>query len=208
MSIRDSIVLDRHRTAAKWVGSVAVIAAAAAVAGLSTFGTFTDSSSPVDTGVSTGVLSVDVSRPDGTTTSLFSGGLFVAGDTRSSRVDLVNDGDVALSSVTLTSRATSSSVLDSDPVNGLQLSVRSCSQPWVAVGSSFTCAGTVRSFYTGPMVVSGRALAGAASLAAGAVDHLLLEATMPVTATGDAFEGAESSLDFIFTGTQRNGSAR
>ena len=57
-------------------------------------------------------------------------------------------------------------------------------------------------------MASAKALSGAASLAVGGVDHLLLTAALPSTASGDAFEGATSSLDFVFTGTQRAGSAR
>ena len=71
------------------------------------------------------------------------------------------------------------------------------------------CARSTQSrVYAGPIVVGNRALVGAASLAPGATDHLLLTATLPATATGDAFEGATSSLNFMFTGTQRTGSAR
>ena len=56
--------------------------------------------------------------------------------------------------------------------------------------------------------MNGAALAGAASLTAGAVDHLLMTASLPSSASGDAYEGATSSLSFVFTGTARGGSAR
>ena len=49
----------------------------------------------------------------------------LAGDSRGHRIDLVNDGDTALGSVTFDSWATSSSILDTDAVDGLQLSVES-----------------------------------------------------------------------------------
>ena len=105
----------------------------------------------------------------------------------------------------LESWASTSSVLDSDRTSGLQLTVESCSVAWSADES---CAGARRDFYAGPVLVEDQALAGAASLAPGAVDHLLLTVTLPTTASGDAFEGATSALNFVFTGTQRAGSAR
>jgi hypothetical protein len=199
--------LTRHRSAATIVGAIAAVGAAAAVAGLGTFGNFTDSTAPVGTNVDTGVVSVDVSEA-GSGTVPFAGGLMLAGDARTHLIDLVNSGDTALSSVALTSWATQSSVLDSDTRHGLQMTVESCSVAWDASGSAPTCAGVERSFYAGPIIVADKALAGAASLAAGATDHLLLTASLPQSASGDAFEGATSSLNFMFTGTQRGGGAR
>jgi hypothetical protein len=130
------------------------------------------------------------------------------GDSRAFPVDLVNTGNSALSSVTLGSSATTSSVLDSDPVNGLQLKVESCSQAWADTGSGYSCAGTKKAFYGGRMVVANQALSGAASLVPGAVDHLLMTAELPSTASTDAYEGASSSIRFVFTGVQRGGAAR
>jgi hypothetical protein len=204
----DSTTTTRRHSAAKMVGAISAVGAAVAVAGLGTFGGFTDTTSPVGTKVDSGVVSIDVSAAGGSGVVPFAGGLMLAGDSRTHLVDLVNDGTTALSSVALKSWATTSSILDSDPVHGLQLTVESCSVAWVATGSDHTCAGTERSFYAGRIVVANQPLAGAASLVAGATDHLLLTATLPASATGDAFEGAESGLNFMFTGTQREGGAR
>jgi hypothetical protein len=93
-------------------------------------------------------------------------------------------------------------------VNGLQLTVQSCSQAWTVVDDVYSCGGTTQAFYDGPIVVRDRALAGASTLTAGGVDHLLMTATLPSSASGDAFENAISELSFVFTGTQRSGSAR
>jgi hypothetical protein len=203
----------RRSTAAQIVGTVGVLGVAATIAGLGTLGNFTDSTAPVDTTVDTGVLSIDVADAGDSLAMPFGGGLILAGDSRSYRLDLVNDGDSALSSVTMTSRATASSILDTDTVNGLQLTATNCSVPWTVSNSVYSCAGTPTTFYSGPIVVSGGSGSGsiipaAASLAAGGVDHLLLTATLPAGASGDAFEGATSSLEFFFSGTQRAGSAR
>jgi hypothetical protein len=204
-----------HNTAAKIVGTVGVLGVAATIAGLTSFGSFTDSTEPVNTGVDTGVLSINVADAGDSLSMPFGGGLMLAGDSRSYRLDLVNDGSASLSTVTMTSRATTSSILDTDPVNGLQLTMKNCTVPWTVSGSVYSCGGTQSTVYSGPIVTANRTItgpsstgSGAASTNVGGVDHLLLTASIPSSASGDAFEGATSSLDFVFTGQQRAGQAR
>ncbi len=208
MTTPTSTRTTRRRSATAVLAAIGALGAAATVAGLATFGDFTDSTTPVGTNVDTGVVSITLNEAGDSGTVPFSGGMMLAGDSRGHLVDLVNDGDTVLGSITFDSWATSSSVLDTDVVHGLQLSVESCSVSWVTSGGDYTCAGTERQFYAGPIVVADHALVGDASAAPGATDHLLLTAALPVTATGDAFEGAASSLNMMFTGTQRTGSAR
>jgi hypothetical protein len=207
VTTNDSATTTRRRTGLMIVGALSVVGAAVAVAGLGTFGQFTDSTTPVDTQVDSGVVSIDVSSPAGASVP-FSGGMMLAGDSRSALVDLVNDGTTPLTSVTLTSTATASSVLDQDTVNGLQLTVESCPVAWTTGAASPTCSGTVRSYFTRPILVSNASLVSSAALAAGATDHLKLTAALPSAASGDAFEGATSTLNFVFTGAQRSGGPR
>lgn len=207
MTTNDSTTTTRRRSGLTIVGALSVVGAAVAVAGLSTFGQFTDSTSPVNTQVDSGVVSVDVSSPAGASVP-FSGGSMLAGDSRSALVDLVNNGTTRLASVTLTSTATTSSVLDQDTVNGLQLTVESCSVAWSNPGSVPSCSGTLRSYFTQPIIMANAPLAGSDALAAGATDHLKLTAALPSTATGGAFGGATSNLNFVFTGAQRGGGPR
>ena len=208
MTTNDSATTTRRRSAVRIVGAIIAVGAAIAVAGLGTFGTFTDSTSPVDTKVDTGVLSIDVSAPGGSAAVPFAGGQMLAGDSRTHLIDLVNDGTTALSAVTLTSWATSSSILDQDTVNGLQLTIESCSVPWDSAATVPTCSGTVRTYFTQPIIVNDQPLNSSAATAAGATDHLKLTAALPSSASGDAFEGASSDLKFQFTGTQRGGAER
>ena len=197
-----------RRTRARIAASVAVLGAAAGVAGLGTFGTFTDSTTPVISRTDTGVLSIALTEAAHTATlSLFDQGVFLAGDVESSPIDLVNDGTAALSELRLGSVATDSSVLDTDRVNGLQLAVESCSEAWDAVDGGWLCAGTTTRHYAGP-IVTDVTLSGGAALAPGGTEHLLLTARLPATTTADLVEGATSSLDFVFSGTQRDGVAR
>ena len=207
MTTIDSTTTTRRRTGLKIVGALGAVGAAVAVAGLGTFGQFTDSTSPVNTRVDSGVVSIDVSAPSGASVP-FSGGMMLAGDSRSALIDLVNDGTTPLSALTLRSTATSSSVLDQDAVNGLQLTVESCSVAWTTGAAAPTCSGTSRTYFTQPIIVNNVALTSSAALAAGATDHLKLTASLPSSASGDAFEGATSDLNFVFTGAQRGGGAR
>ena len=197
-----------RRTRARIAASIAVLGAAASVAGLGTFGTFTDSTTPLVSRTDTGVLSIALTEAAHTATlSLFDPGVFLAGDVESSPIDLVNDGTAALSELRLGSVATDSSMLDTDRVNGLQLAVESCSEAWDAVGGDWVCGGTTTRHYTGPIVTDVTLRSGAA-LAPGGTDHLLLTAGLPSATTADLVEGATSSLDFVFSGTQREGVAR
>ena len=197
-----------RRTRARIAASVAVLGAAAGVAGLGTFGTFTDSTTPVTSRTDTGVLSIALTEAaDTARLSLFDRGVFLAGDVESSPIDLVNDGTAALSELRLGSVARESSVLDTDRVDGLQLAVESCSEAWDAVDGGWLCAGTTTRHYAGP-IVTDVTLSGGAALAPGGTEHLLLTARLPATTTADLVEGATSSLDFVFSGTQRDGVAR
>jgi hypothetical protein len=191
----------------KVVGSAAILGVAAAVAGLGTYSTFTDSTTPVATGVTSGVLSISLMDGASVATAPFQGGTFLAGDSVSKALDLVNDGDTPLASVTMRSWATRSSVLDTDQVNGLQLLVRDCPVAWTGSGAAASCAGAASTLYSGPVVTT-RELANPASLAAGGVDHLMLTATLPSTAGGSAFQAVSSSFSFAFDGVQRAGADR
>ena len=128
----------------------------------------------------------------------------VPGSVRTQAVDLVNDGDAALSSVTMATVATTSSLLDTDRVNGLQTTVRSCSVAWTA---GWACAGVERTVLASGPVVRTAALTDPLSLAAGATDHLAVSVTFPA-AGGNEFKQQSSQLQVLFTAVQRDGTAR
>ena len=202
--MKTTIPTARRSAAAKVVGSLGVLSAAAAVAGLGAFGSFTDSSTPVVVTTQAGVVSVDLTAADGGASVPLAFGSMVPGSSARQAVNLVNDGTSALSSVSLASKATSSSLLDTDAVDGLQMSVQSCSVAWTA---TWTCAGDLRTVLAaGPVVRSG-ALTAPLSLTAGATDHLAVTVALPSTA-GDAFKQQASNLGLVFTAVQRDGSAR
>jgi hypothetical protein len=193
-----------HRpTAFKIAGSIAIAATAAAVAGLGTFGSFTDSASPTPVTVQNGTVSIDLTAGDGSASVPLSFAVS-PGASATKDINLVNDGSVALKSVSLATVATVSSILDSDPTNGLQMSVQSCSVAWAADG---TCSGAQRTVLASGQAVQTATLANPFGLTAGAIDHLAVTLGLPTTA-GDQFKSQTSSLSLTFTATQRDGGSR
>src|SRR6185437_15766015 len=95
------------------------------------------------------------------------------GDTMQRAIDLSYSGSISLGSATLTTNATSSSLLDSDATNGLQIAIDKCSAAWTESGPpyTYTCGGSTST------VLSSRALIGSnialsnLTLTAGATDH-------------------------------------
>lgn len=200
-----------RNTARKIVGSLAVVGTAAAVAGLGTYGSFTDSTTPLNTSVETGTLSINVAQPGGAPAVPVSTTGFVPGDSISRGINLVNDGTVALGGLSVASTVTTASnLLTTDATNGLQLSVKGCNVAWTQGGTAqaptYTCSGTERTVLTGALANSAT-LTGPASLAAGGVDYLVFTVSLPTTA-GNAFQGLNAGLSLTFTGVQRTGTAR
>src|SRR4051794_22149022 len=151
----------RARTARKVLGSLGIIGAAAAVAGMGTFGTFTDSTAPLNASVTSGTLSLDLNATNSTATLPMNVSSFVPGDSISRSVDLVNSGDLGFASIMMTSAVTpntASSLLDSDKINGLQLTVKSCSGTWsesLAAGvATYTCNGSTTTLANGAAVTT------------------------------------------------------
>jgi hypothetical protein len=194
--------------ARKVVGSLAIIGTAAAVAGMGTFGSFTDSTTPVDATIESGTLSIDATTT-GYAVPVTTAG-FVPGDSLTRAVTLVNDGSAELGGITFNSTATVSSILTTDTLNGLQLSLKSCSVAWAQGGTSdaptYSCSGTTKTLVTGPAVNSA-GLVDPASLYPGGTDHLVFTVSLP-TSAGNEFQGQTATLSLSFTGVQRSGTAR
>ncbi|HEX2772770.1 MAG TPA: TasA family protein [Micromonosporaceae bacterium] len=206
--------LVERSTTRKVVGSLAILGTAAAVAGLGTYGNFTDSTTPMNTTVDTGSLSINLTQPAGAVAIPVSTTGFVPGDSMTRAVNLINDGAADLGSVTLTAQVTSvANVLTTDAVNGLQLSVKGCSVAWTQGGTptapTYACSGTERSVLTTAVANAGSSvpLTSPASLAAGGVDNLIFSISLP-TSAGNTFQGKSATLSLTFTGVQRAGTAR
>jgi len=130
--------------ARKLLLSLAALGAAASIAGLGTFATFTSSTSTSNT-IASGTLSLTApfSRL-GTGASPIA-----AGDTMQRAIDLSYSGTISFGSATLTTNATSSSLLDTDATNGLQLAIDKCSQAWTESGPpyTYTCGGSTSTLF-------------------------------------------------------------
>jgi predicted ribosomally synthesized peptide with SipW-like signal peptide len=189
----------------KLLASLAVLGAAASIAGLGTFATFTSSTSASHT-VSSGTVTIALGATGASTNRLNIGATAIApGDTIQRSVDLINQGSLDLASVTLTTSATTSSLLDTDVTNGLQMVIDKCSVAWTEAGPpyTYTCSGSNSSVLASRAVIgSSLTLSGLSSLTAGATDHLRVTLTLP-SGAGNTLQNQTSTISYAFNGTQR-----
>ena len=184
----------------------------AAVAGLGTFGTFTSTTSTA-TGVTAGTVTIALGTA-GTADnrlSIAATGL-VPTDTVQRAVTLSNTGNQDLASLTLTTTASPSSLLDTDATNGLQIKVDRCSVAWTETGTSapftYTCStGAVPVIASRPVIGSAVSLPSSPALTAGGNDRLVATLTLPSTAS-NTFQGLTSTINFTVVATQRAGTAK
>lgn len=199
--------LNLKTTTGKVIASAALVAAAAGVAGLGTYGAFTSATSAT-ANVASGTVSINLGATGATNRLSVAAAGLVPGDTVQRAATLTNPaGNQSLSAITLTTAATTSSKLDTDPTLGLQFAIDACSVPWTEAGTSpaytYTCTGTTST------VLASRAIVGAnlplsnlTSVAANKTDYLRVTASVPAAAD-NTFQGLNSVVNFTFTGTQR-----
>jgi spore coat-associated protein N len=206
---QQSVRPDRKRRShgRKLLLTAAILGAAASIAGLGTFATFTSSTSASHT-ISSGTVSIALGATGSSTNRLNIDATAIApGDTTQRSVDLTNSGTLNLASVALTTQATTSSVLDTDTTNGLQMVIDKCSQAWTESGPpyTYTCGGSTSTVLSSRAVIqTGVALSNLGSLTAGSTDHLRVTLTFP-SGAGNAFQNKSSTIQYTFTGTQRAG---
>jgi predicted ribosomally synthesized peptide with SipW-like signal peptide len=191
--------------ATKLVLSVALVMTAAAVVGVGTFAVFTDTAS-VSQATSSGTITLNPINASGANNRLSIGATNIAaGDTIQRAVDLKNTGDLALASITLTTTASPSSLLDTDATNGLQMVIDRCSVAWTESGGppyTYTCGGTTSTVLTSAAVIgTDRALSNL-SLTAGTDNFLRVTLTLPSSAP-NTLQGQGSTIAYAFTATQR-----
>jgi hypothetical protein len=187
------------------------VAAAAGAAGLGTFGSFTSSTS-ASASVSSSTVAIALGSTGTANNRLtVAASSIVPGDTIQRAVTLSNNGD-ALSSISLTTAATTSSKLDTDATSGLQLKIDSCATAWTESGTapaySYTCAGGSSSVLaTRPVIGTNLALSGLSALTATKSDNLVVTLSFPTTAD-NTFQTQSSVIGFTFTGNQRTAASR
>ncbi len=182
-----------------------MLGAAAGVGGLGTFATFT-SAATAGHSITTGSVTVALGAA-GPANRLGVNATGVApGDTIQRAFDLSNSGSLTLASVTLTTTASPSSLLDTDSTNGLQMVIDKCSAAWTESGPpyTYTCGGTTSTVLASRAVIgSNLALSNITDLNTPATtDHLRLTLTLP-SGAGNTFQGLTSTVTYSFTGIQR-----
>jgi len=191
--------------ARKLLLTAALLGAAASIAGLGTFATFTSSTSASHT-VSSGTVIIALGATGASTNRLTVNATAIApGDTIQRSVDLINQGSIDLASITLTTTASPSSALDTDATNGLQMAIDKCSVAWTEAGPpyTYTCSGTTSTVLASRAVIgSNLALSNLSSTTNGATDHLRVTLTFPSGAP-NSLQNLSSTITYTFTGTQR-----
>ena len=205
LSLRRGRRTAARPTTHKLLATVAVLGAAASIAGLGTYATWTSTTSENHT-ISSGTVTIALGATGAATNRLNVGASALApGDTVQRSVDLTNSGSIDLAGVTLTTSASPSSLLDTDATNGLQMVIDKCSVAWTESGPPFTytCGGTTSSVLTTrPVIGSALALTNLSSLTSGTTDHLRVTLTLP-SGAGNTLQNQSSTISYAFTGTQR-----
>jgi predicted ribosomally synthesized peptide with SipW-like signal peptide len=197
----------KRSTLLKLLGSFAVLGAAASIAGLGTFATFTSSTSASQT-IGSGTVSIILGATGPANRLSIGAANLVAGDTIQRAVDLINNGSGSsdnLGSIQLTTTASPSSTLDSDATNGLQMVIDKCSVAWTESGPpyTYTCGGTTSTVLASRAVIGANlALSNLSSLVTGSTDHLHVTLTLPASAP-NSLQGQASGITYTFVGTQR-----
>jgi hypothetical protein len=225
----------RRSTTKKLVASAALIGGALALTMGGAFASFTYTATTGPQSVSSGTIVIGTGA---TNDSGIAATNIVAGDTVSREVDLVAKGTANAGSITLQfTTSTPTSLLNSDPTNGLQLSIKACAAAPVRVAGpppSYTCGGGWTAVTIGgaatasvaSLVTAPAALAPLNSLTVGGKDYLVFTLTLPATAPGDLskvatacsgtiggtsatenLEGCTSALTYNFLATQRAAAA-
>lgn len=205
---------DRRRRRDRVALSMAAVMAATAVFSIGAAASFTTSvTSEPDQLVSTGTLALLLGDTGARTNRLdIAATNIVPGDTIERTVDLVNSGSIDMSTITLTTEATTSSLLDTDVDRGLQLVLESCSQPWNETalangGFTYSCPDA-----TGPTTVIASQpaigdtdVSSVSATTAGATAHLRTTLTLPEGAPGsnNDLQGLTTVVEYSFSGVQR-----
>jgi spore coat-associated protein N len=197
---------SRTRDYRKIALSIALLLAAAAALIGGAFATFTSSVTAGPQAISSGTVKIAV----GPTNDVGTGATNIAaGDTISREADLNSTGaTLANKEITLKFSASPTSLLDTDPTNGLQVSVQACSEAWkrTVVGSppppfEYTCTpgatvvkiGGAATASVSALETTPAALTPLNSLAAAGKDFLVFKLELPAAAPGDVSKVAACS---------------
>jgi len=200
--------MTRHRFEPRdrLVLSIALILIAVSLAGVGAFASFTSTAS-VSQSVTSGTVTIALgatgtanNRLDVAATGV------VPGDTIQRAVNVSNTGNQDFASISLTTTASTSSLLDTDATDGLHMVIERCSVAWTESGSApaytYTCSGTTSTVVSSRAIIGAGVTFGNVLLTAGSTNNLRVTVTLPSTA-GNTLQGLTSVISYAFTGTQR-----
>lgn len=191
--------------------TLAVVAAGATAIGAGTYASFTASAVGGPLTVSSGTVALSIPAAGANNRMTIGATGLVPGDTMQRAFDLTNaNGNESLASITLTTTASPSSLLDSDATNGLQLVIDKCSVAWTESGPpyTYTCGGTTTSVLTTRAVIGSTiALSNLSALNPNNTDRLRATLSFP-SGAGNTLQNLSSTITFTFNGTQRAGTAK
>jgi spore coat-associated protein N len=200
--------MTRHRFEPRdrLVLSIVLILIAVSLAGVGAFASFTSTAS-VSQSITSGTVTIALgstgtanNRLDVAATGV------VPGDTIQRAVNVSNTGNQDFASISLTTTASTSSLLDTDASNGLQMVIERCSVAWTEAGSApaytYTCSGTTSTVVSSRAIIGAGVTFGNVLLTAGSTNNLRVTLTLPSTA-GNTLQGLTSVISYAFTGTQR-----
>ena len=198
--------LDRLTSRDRLALSIALILVAVALAGVGAFAAFTSSAS-VSQSITSGTVTIALGATGTADNRLnIAATGVVPGDTIQRAVNVSNTGNQDFASITLTTAASTSSLLDTDATDGLQMVIERCSVAWTEGGSApaytYTCSGTTSSVLSSRAVIGSGLSLSNLGLTAGTTNHLRVTLTLPSTA-GNTLQGLTSVIAYTFTGTQR-----
>ncbi len=205
--------LNLNSTSSKVLASAALLAAAAGVAGLGTYGAFT-SATDASAAVSAGTVKLETVGGDAN----FTASGFVPGDSMQRAVTIKNAGDQDLSAILL-STAPSSPISARTTLTGsggLKVAVDSCPTEWVPVdraGLELKCTEGPTSLTTNiAATATNVALTSATkvlpSLEVGKPSYLRVTVSLPSTVTDNTMQGKTDSLRVSFIGATRAGTLK
>lgn len=117
--------------------------------------------------------------------------------------DLSNTGSTTFTAMAMSTEVTTSSILDTDTVNGLQSQLESCSSVWTESGTTpnftYSCSGTRTTVIPfRPVGMTNVPMNALLSRTGGGTDHLLVTEKLPSTAD-NTFINKMTALTYAFT---------
>jgi spore coat-associated protein N len=202
------------KTTRKILLSLGVLGAAASIAGLGTYATFTDSDNASHT-ISSGTVDVNLGAVGANNRLTVGATGMVPGDSLQRRVKVTNAGSENFASIKLTTVATTSSVLDTDATSGLQMVIERCTNGigWSESGPpyTYTCdlvtagdnLGTKATVLASQRVIGANlTLSNLSATTAGSTDDLRVTVTLP-SGADNTFQNKTSTVQYTFNAEQR-----